>query len=549
MRAGLRGLFTSLGVRLLIPLLLIVGAVLTLYALFSFRTTKEQFLHLVGGEADRSSGLILRATHDGMLLNRLDEVQAMIERLAAGGDVAAIRVYDKEGEVVLSSDRAELGSRAALEDPPCAGCHEAAARLDARLRATDLVRGPGGEVLRQLSVIENDAACMASGCHAGAADQTVLGVLDVEMSMLPLEAALASERRQIVWATLGLMAVIGLVATVAFRRLIHRPIRALKEGTRRIAGGDLDTRIAVAGGHELGYLARDFNRMAADLDRSRREVTEWSRTLEARVAEKTAELQAAQRQVMHMEKMASLGKLSATVAHEINNPLSGVLTYARLVERELAEQALPAEARAELARYLRLAQQECARCGEIVQNLLVFARRTGTEMRAVDLNEIVDRCLMLVRHHLELTGIALWTAPLEGDPVIRADPGQVQQALVALLVNAIEAMREGGELTVRLAGDAERVRISIADTGVGMSTEVQAQIFEPFFSTKTRESGVGLGLAVVYGIVSRHGGRIEVTSEPGAGTTFDLELPRQPPAEREAGVESGEPVRAIAGAS
>ncbi|HUG40758.1 MAG TPA: ATP-binding protein [Longimicrobiales bacterium] len=531
MGARLRAVFSSLGVRLLIPLLLVVGVVLTVYALFSFRTTKDHFLHLVGGEADRSTGLILRATYDGMLLNRLDEVQVMIERLAEGPDVAAIRVYDKDGAVVLSSDRGQLGERSALADPPCASCHAGDAEMGAGLRATDLVRGEDGEVLRQLSVIEKEPACTAGGCHANAADQSVLGILDVEMSMVPLEVALASERRQIIRTTLGLMAVIGLVATVIFRRLVQQPIRRLKDGTRRIAGGDLSTRIHVEGGHELAYLARDFNHMAEDLSRSQQEVTEWSQKLEAKVVEKTAELRAAQRQVLHMEKMASLGKLSATVAHEINNPLSGVLTYARLVERELAEQELPDDVRAALSRYLRLAQQECSRCGDIVQNLLVFARRTGTDMTAVDVNEILDRSLMLVRHHLEITGITLRTEPLEGDPTLRADPGQLQQALVALLVNAVEAMPRGGELTVRVSGDADRVRIRIGDTGVGIAPEVQPLIFEPFFSTKDQESGVGLGLAVVYGIVSRHGGTIDVESQVGTGTTFHLDIPREPPPE------------------
>ena len=530
MGEGLRALYSSLGVRLLIPLLLVVGGVLTAYALFSFRTTKTQFLELVGGEADRSSGLILRATHDGMLLNRLDEVQAMIERLAEGEDVAAIRVLDKDGAVVLSSHPAERG--VPMTDPlTCGSCHVGGELLDAAPRSTELVRNGAGDVLRQLSVIENDAACMASGCHADAAERSVLGVLDVEMSLRPLEAALTAERRQIVWTTLGLMAVIGLVATGFVNRVIQRPITLLREGTRRISGGDLGTRIDVAGGHQLAELADEFNRMAVDLGRSRREVTEWSETLEARVEEKTAELRAAQRQVLHMEKMASLGKLSATVAHEINNPLSGVLTYTRLVERELGSQPLDVDVRAELERYLKAAQQECIRCGEIVQNLLVFARHTGTEMKPVDLGEILDRSLMLVRHHLELGGIALRTEPMEGDRTLVADPGQLQQALVALLVNAVEAMKEGGELGVRVTGDDARILIAISDTGVGIPEEARSRIFEPFYSTKTKESGVGLGLAVVFGIVSRHGGTIDVESEVGRGTTFRIDIPRRPPAE------------------
>jgi two-component system NtrC family sensor kinase len=317
-----------------------------------------------------------------------------------------------------------------------------------------------------------------------------------------------------------------------FRRLIQEPIARLQEGTRRISGGDLDTRIDVRGKHELARLASDFNRMAEDLSHAQTELTEWSHTLEEKVAEKREELRKAQRQVLHMEKMASLGKLSATVAHELNNPISGMLTYARLVERELAEQPLDPDVRTELERYLRLVQQECTRCGAIVKNLLVFARRTGAAMASIDVNEIVDRSLMLVRHRLDMTGTELHTTHLEGNAQIVADPGQVQQALVALLVNAVEAMGEGGRLAVRVVGDGDGdgVRIDIEDSGPGIPPDVLPFIFEPFFSTKDSESGVGLGLAVVYGIVHRHGGTIDVESEVGAGTTFHLRLPRNPPA-------------------
>jgi two-component system NtrC family sensor kinase len=207
-----------------------------------------------------------------------------------------------------------------------------------------------------------------------------------------------------------------------------------------------------------------------------------------------------------------------------------MLTYARLVERELADQPLEPDVRAELGRYLRLVQQECTRCGAIVKNLLVFARRTGADMAAVDVNEIVDRSLMLVRHRLDMAGTELRTTFLEGNAQIVADPGQVQQALVALLVNAVEAMGEGGVLSLRMEGDRDGVRIDLRDTGPGIPADVLPYIFEPFFSTKDSESGVGLGLAVVYGIVHRHGGTIDVESEVGAGTTFHLRFPRIPPA-------------------
>jgi len=533
MVARLKSFLPSLGVRLLVPLYLSVGLVLAVHAFLSFRSTKEHFLALVGGEAHRSSGLIRRATHDGMLLNRLDDVQATIERMAEGPEVAIIRVYSREGTIVLSSDRREIGRQVPLGATPCAGCHGLDnLRSPPETEAAEVIQSADEEVLRQLSVIENEPGCSVGSCHAADAGQSVLGVLDVEMSMGPLEAALDAATLQLLWTTLSLLAVVALVSAVIFHRFIRQPIARLQVGARRIAGGDLSTRIEVAGGHELARLADDFNRMAEDLSQAQREVEVWSSTLEEKVEQRTEELRRAQHQVQHMEKMASLGKLSATVAHELNNPISGILTYARLVERELDEQPLDGRVKDEMGRYLSVVKQESARCGSIVRNLLLFARMDGGEMDTVDLNQVVERSLMLVRHHMEITGVTLDARRLEGDATVFAIGNELQQALVALLVNAVEAMPDGGRLRVALEGDAEQVRVDVGDTGTGISQDALPHIFEPFFSTKTKESGVGLGLAVVYGIVHRHKGRITVESTVGKGTTFQIVLPRDPRAGR-----------------
>ncbi len=535
-------LLRSLEIRLLVPLSIVVAVVLAIHAFLGLRSTEERLSGLVRAEVERSSRLIESATHDGMLLNQLDEVQRTLERLGEDPDLMAVRVLDKEGRIALSSDPSELGHQYALDSATCVACHTDASVLERAeaQRQTVVRREHGPDVMRRLTVIENEPSCSTAACHYHPPDHAALGVLDVQMSMAPFDAAISDARDRLVWTTLALIALTGVVAAGFIRLTVHGPVDRLKRGARRVAAGDLDTRIDVRGEHELAHLADVFNRMVADLREARAQVTDWSQNLERMVETKTRELHQAQRQVFHMDKMASLGKLSATVAHELNNPITGILTYARLVARELRDQPIDDASRADLERYLELIDKESARCGAIVHNLLTFSRRKGGAMSAVDVNEAMDRSLMLVRHHLELHGIGLRAEPIEGDATIQADAGQVEQALLALLMNAIEAMRasEAGEkaLTVAARGDAGAVTLEVGDTGVGIRPEDLPHVFEPFFSTKGEETGagLGLGLAVVYGIVKRHGGEIDVDSERGRGTTFRVRLPRSPALDEEA---------------
>lgn len=530
-KSFLNSLVHSLGIRLLIPLFVTVGITLTIHALISFRSTESFFKQLVEADIEHYGTLIKRATRDGMLLNLKEEVQSTIERLGEGPELSTIRVYNLKGKTMLSAHSEEIGNRIELDSEICSSCHCAGgAGATTALEKRSFPRiHDREEVLRNLSVIKNEPSCSTAACHAHPAEQRILGILEVEMSMAPLQRTLRTSQRQFLWTTLILIAVVGIVVAVFIRRLVHRPVMQLYDGTLKIAAGQLETRVEPRGRHELAQLAAAFNQMATDLSAARQEVTEWSQHLEEKVIEKTEELGRAQRQVLHMEKMSSLGKLSATVAHELNNPLTGMLMYARIVRRELAQQPLGENVREELSRYLSLMEKECLRCGAIVQNLLLFARHKGAVKAATDLNEVVDQALMLVRHHLTISGISLNSSLLEGNSEIVADASQLRQALVALFVNAVEAMsgQEGGELTVSLRGTPDEVFIDVGDTGVGIPAEVLPQIFEPFFSTKDKESGVGLGLAVVYGIVERHGGRIEVESRVGRGTIFHLRLPRQ----------------------
>jgi two-component system, NtrC family, sensor kinase len=295
-----------------------------------------------------------------------------------------------------------------------------------------------------------------------------------------------------------------------------------------VAAGDLQTTVPVSSSDEIGAMGAAWNAMTSEVRRARQELEGWNRTLEQRVEEKTAELARAHQRMLVVEKMASLGKLAAVVAHEINNPLAGIRTYAKLLKRRLADPGDPAET----GRILDVIGDEAGRCGDIVRNLLLFSRASPARFAEEDVAPLLERCRVLLRHQAEMLGIEL---RVEGDgplPRVVCDGSQVQQMILALAMNGLEATPSGGRVIIgaRPEGD-DGVVLTVADTGCGIPSDIQGRIFEPFFTTKEQGKGVGLGLAVVYGIVARHHGQIDVVSQAGAGTVFTVHLPTRPPAE------------------
>lgn len=520
-------------------LLLILS--LSILLLFAVHTTLVQHFQTeaiegqVKSSAYRASDFIRQSLYTAMLRNERERVQEMITLLGGEPGMEAVRVYNKQGEIAFSSQETEVGSKVDRQAEACYVCHSAAQPLSAvptAERARIYRKADGHRVMGLINPIPNDAACSRASCHAHSTATSILGVLDVQMSLAALDAEAAAARRRHV----GLAVVVVLLSTVLMAvivyRAVHLPARQLRRGTERLAQGDLSVEIDLHRSDELGLLAESFNRMARSLREADAELREWSRTLEDRVREKTSELEGLNAQLMQVEKAASLGRMAATVAHELNNPLSGILTHAKLTARRIAGLVPEGPDRQRLLDALELIRAESMRCGNIVRNLLTYARQGSAELRVAALHEVADRALHLVAHHLELRGIEAERDFALADDRVVCDPEQIEQALVALLVNAVEAMGEGGKLVVRTAtdaGDPDRVRLSVADTGVGIAPDVRPHIFDPFFSTKHETKGVGLGLAVVYGIVRRHEGRIDVESRPGHGTTFTITLPRQQP--------------------
>jgi C4-dicarboxylate-specific signal transduction histidine kinase len=260
------------------------------------------------------------------------------------------------------------------------------------------------------------------------------------------------------------------------------------------------------------------------------EINTFTQSLETKVEDRTQQLKAAHQKLLQSDRLASLGQLSASVAHEINNPIAGVLNLSMLLQRMLKEDGIPHERIPEFRKYLAQVTNETTRVGRIVSDLLAFSRRSKPQRAPADVNKIVRMTLSLVQHKLKLSGVEVEARLDDNLPLVPCDQSQMQQVVLNLLLNAGEATHSKSErrVVVSTRADAGFVRLAVADNGEGVAPENLAKIFHPFFTTKPEGKGVGLGLAVSYGIIEAHGGDIEVASKPGEGATFTVSLPLQP---------------------
>ena len=520
-----------LSVRLFLLLLVVLVTVFGIHTIYNIRSIESNLTDTVYASAAQASDLIVRSTRHGMLRNHKEDVRHIIRTLGNEPGFVDINIYDKSGTIIFSTDSTSTATKVDLQAEACIICHASDSPLvsvptTSRMRVYEAEHD--GRILGLINPIRNEPECYNAPCHAHTPEQTVLGVLDVKMSLASVDARVARARREALISALIMTLLVCGISGWFIYRVVRKPFRALRRGMDTIAAGDLDAHIELQTADEIGDLARAFNTMAGDLQVARDELHEWAQTLEDRVDEKTEELKLAQSQIVHMEKMASLGKLSASVAHEINNPLFGILTYSKLLLRDLGPDENDDEDRATMRKHLSVIHAESSRCGDIVKGLLDFARQRGGEFQESQLTDIIERTVILLRHHFEMAQITVHQKLDAEDDTLRCDAKQIQQAIVAPCINAVEAMPAGGSLTITTSGTEDEVVIEIKDTGIGMPESVRMRVFEPFFTTKEGEAGLGLGLAVTYGIVQRHSGRIDIESETEKGTLFRITLPRKP---------------------
>jgi len=520
-----------LAAKLAISMVASTAAFFTLYGYVNLRVERRHSEDMVVQSADRITDVILRSTHYEMLHNDRDALYNIIQELGAEPGIRRIRIFNKDGRISFSTDGREVDKVVDKTAEACYACHAQSSplvKLNRPDRARIFVDREGQRVLGVIRPIENSSSCSEAGCHVHRADQRVLGVIDANLSLATVDAQLKQYQATLVYFTFAALAMASLMSILFIWVVVYRPVRELTKGTHRVAGGDLQYRISVHSDDELGDLAASFNKMTA-------EVANVQGEIEEQVRRKTAELERVYKTLLSNEKMVSIGKLAATVAHEINNPLFGILTYARLVLRELLRHDLPQ--RDELAEQLRTIERESKRCGDLVKNLLTFARQAPSHPEPQDLNAIIGRAVALVRHKVELQSIALNLSLARDLPAVNCDANQMQQVFLVLLVNASEAMPKGGALQVTTEHDPARgqCRACVRDTGYGIPEDVLPQIFEPFFTTKADPQRTGLGLAVAHSIVEQHAGELTVRSKPGEGAEFVVALPATVAAAAETG--------------
>jgi len=511
----------GLAFKLAVCLVASTAALFAVFGYFNLREQRRNSEEMVLLSADRVTDVIERSTHYLMLRNDRQALYHVIEELGSEPGIRRIRIFNKEGRISFSTDASEVNQVVDKRGEACYACHAQSMPL-VKLNRPDRARifpGKGERLLGVIRPIENSAACIA--CHP--AGQRVLGVIDANLSLAAVDAQSSRHRQSLILFMGFTLAMIWLVSVIFIWAVVYRPVKELKAGTSRVADGDLNYRLAVRHHDELSDLAASFNKMTAELAAVYAEIEE-------RVRRKTSQLDQAHRSLLASEKLASIGKLAATVAHEVNNPLFGILTYARLTIKELDKG--PAASRTEMTEQLHIIERESKRCGDIMRNLLTFARQAPSHREPNDLNTLIDRALVLVRHKAELLGIEIRTRLADNLPLVSCDAAQVQQVVLVLLVNATEAMPQGGLLEASSEWDAAagQARIRVRDTGMGIPPDVLPQIFDPFFTTKSDQQRTGLGLAVARSIIEQHGGEITVESAPGKGTEFVAALPVAAPA-------------------
>ncbi len=502
-----------------------------------FNSVYQEYLDTMIRQRGNDVGSIIEGSlYYSMLKNDNNALQSTLDIINTISGVDEVNLYNHDNELVYSSHFADTLHHS---NPNCISCHldfntmfphnEKSYRIiDFETACSMRGDDKGHRQLLIRSPILNESSCYTSSCHAHSPDEEVLGSLIIKVPLESLDAAVAKSSTEF-FLTAALITLILVSLLIFFtNKKIRMPLNAIVSASEAVSSGDRNRRLDIKSNllDDMRMVALAFNNMLDNLDAANKELENWSHQLEYKVQKKSEELSDIQNELIHIERIASLGKLSSSVAHELNNPLSSILTYSKLVSKKINRLDLHPELTQNLLKHLNVIETETKRCGEIVKGLMDFSRKDQEDFKTIKLNPVLTKTYELLEHQMKMANINFYTELNAANDWVNCNENQIKQVCVALLVNASEAVTEHGEILIKSTNpDDEHIRIEIIDNGVGISSEDLPHIFQPFFSAKQKASGIGLGLAIVHGIVTSHKGKIEVDSEPGKGTVMSVILP------------------------
>ncbi len=490
----------------------------------------------ISQNGDNISSIIEGSLYYSMLENDKAMLQRTLDIISTMSGIDEVNLYDDQNQPAYSSVHREEDCHC---DPNCISCHP---EMTSRFSSTEKSYMVIGDVpecgihqqvqgIRHLLIrqpILNEPSCYTAACHAHSENDRVLGSLLVSMPLEDLDAFSVKSSTDFMLLALLIIAVLVTFLVIFTSKRIKDPLNSLIRASEAVSSGDTSIRLEIEPNllDDMRMVSLAFNNMLDKMDAATNELQNWSQQLEYKVQKKSEELSDAQNELIHVERIASLGKLSSSVAHEINNPLSGILVYNKLIYKQLNSEEFYHPKKESILKNLKLIETETKRCGDIVRGLLDFSRKEQEDFEPVHMHPLLDETYRLMTHSIKIADISFKTDYRAGNDRVICSPNQIKQACVALVVNASEAVQEHGEIIIGTVNpDPEHLTLRVSDNGTGISKEDFPHIFEPFFSTKRETSGIGLGLSIVHGIVENHKGQIEVKSEPGQGTSIEITLP------------------------
>ena len=482
--------FHGVGLKLFVILSFLVVLVFSIIIYINTEFYTNHIENNIRNHVTQLSDLIKRTTYSSMLKNQKEDLALIISNVGQERYIERIRIYNKRGVIKFSDHPGDINQPVDLKQEQCGYCHNNntfGTMPDKNRFFESYVNGE--RILELINPIKNEPACYNASCHVHKKEDMLLGLIDFKLSLKELDKSASETKRKALLFSLLLIILATAANGLFIRSKFQRPLSKLMDGIHQVTDLNLDYTLDASAADEIGDVAKSFNLMTKKLKNAHEELQEWSNTLEDKVNEKTEELEKAQKQMILSEKMASMGKLATIVAHEINNPMSGILIYSKLLEKNLKNNPTR-KIISESIKDIKMIQDESKRCGDIVKNLLLFSKKSFGERSYIDLKSIINKSVELVRHKFKIKEIELIKNYSKDDTDLFCDSAAIQQIVIALLINALEAFpHKGGKVKIGLYRDDlnKQFQLKISDNAIGIPEEVIPRIFEPFYTTKEWE--------------------------------------------------------------